>query len=151
MRRAPFRPDNEISQTYNSGVCTLYKQRDTARPGYKPRPELERNAFLRYEEQRMGLNRYYAARQVDVEAARVIRVPKGPVADIPTPQDIVKTENGVFYRVDFVQTVPGVWPESLDLTLVRYAWDGQSSVSAKGVASSFQKEPLPPAGGTKGE
>lgn len=134
MRKAPFRPDNEISQTYNSGVCTLYKQRDTARSGYKPRPELERKAFLRYEEQRMGLNRYYAARQVDIETERVIRVPKGPAADIPTPQDIVRTENGVFYRIDFVQAVPGVWPESLDLTLVRYIYKPSSGESLGGAA-----------------
>lgn len=134
MKRTPFRPNNEISQTYNSGVCTLYKQRDTARPGYKPRPELERKAFLRYEEQRMGLNRYYAARQVDIETERIIRVPKGPVADIPTPQDIVRTENGVFYRIDFVQTVPGVWPESLDLTLVRYIHKPSSGEGLGGAA-----------------
>lgn len=135
MRKAPFRPGNEISQSYNSGVCTVYAQRDTARPGYRPRPELKRKAFLRYEEQRMGLTRYYTARQVDVEVERVIRVPQGPAAVIPNPQDVVKTENGVFYRVDLVQIVPGVWPPSLDLTLVRYTWDEQ----------------LPPAGGTKGE
>lgn len=124
MRKAPFRPDNEISQTYNSGVCTLYKQRDTARPGYKPRPELEVKVTLRFEEQRVGLNRHYVARQVDVEAERVIRVPKPPVGKVPTPQDVATTDNVVFYQIEFVQTVPGVWPESLDLTLVRYTWDG---------------------------
>lgn len=124
MRKAPFRPDNEISQTYNSGVCTLYRQRDVARVGYAPRPELERKAFLRYEEQRLGLNRYYEARQVDVEVERVIRVPSPPPALLPNPQNVVRTENGVYYRIDLVQTVPGVWPPSLDLTLVRYAWDG---------------------------
>lgn len=120
MRKAPFRPDNEISQSYNSGVCMVYRQTDTAAPGYAPRRRLEEKSLLRYEEQRMGLNRYYAARQVDVEAERVIRVPKGPAAAIPTPQDVVKTDNGIFYRVELVQTVPGVWPASLDLTLVRY-------------------------------
>lgn len=120
MRRIPFRPDNQISQGFNDGVCTLYRQKDSARVGYAPRPSLERKAFLRYEERRMGLTRYYAARQVDVEAERVIRVPAPPSALTPTPQDLVKTENGVFYRIDLVQTVPGVWPASLDLTLVRY-------------------------------
>ena len=120
MRKAPFRPDNEISQTFNSGVCTIYRQRDTARPGYKPRPELGVKAVLRFEEQRMGLNRYYAARQVDIEAERVLRVPKPPVGQMPTPQDVVTTDGAVFYRIDLVQTVPGVWPPSLDLTLVRY-------------------------------
>lgn len=120
MRKAPWRPDNEISQTYNSGVCTVYTQRDTARAGFKPRPRLERKAFLRYEEQRTGLTRYYAARQVNVDVERVLRVPKGPADQAPNPQDVVQTEDGVYYQVDFVQTVPDIWPPSLDLTLSRF-------------------------------
>lgn len=120
MRQTPWRPDNEISQTFNSGVCTVYTQRDGARPGFKPDPILGRKAFLRYDEQRLGLNRYYAGRQVNVDAERVIRVPRGPDGQVPTPQDVVRTENGRLYRVDFVQTVPGVWPASLDLTLSRF-------------------------------
>lgn len=120
MRKPPFRPDNDISQAFNSGVCTLYSAEDKARPGYRPRPELTRKAFLRYEEQRLGLNRYYAGRQINVETDRVIRVPQGLSAQRPTPQDVIRTENGLFYRIDFVQTVPGVWPACLDLTLVRY-------------------------------
>lgn len=134
MRKAPFRPNNEISQTYNSGVCTLYRQRDVAKAGYAPRPELARKAFLRYEEQRLGLNRYYEARQADVEVERVIRVPEPPSEQAPTTQDVLKTEDGMYYRIDFVQTVPGVWPLSLDLTLVRYTWDGDSpAAGTKGV------------------
>lgn len=120
MREAPWRPDNEISQTFNSGVCTVYVQLDGARPGFKPDPKLDRKGFLRYEEQRLGLNRYYAGRQVNVDVERVIRVPQGPAQQVPTPQDVVRTEDGVFYRVDFVQTVPGVWPQCLDLTLSRF-------------------------------
>lgn len=120
MRQAPWRPDNQISQTFNSGVCTVYIQRDGARPGFKPDPTLDRKGFLRYEEQRLGLNRYYAGRQVSVDVERVIRVPQGPTAQVPTPQDVVRTESGALYRVDFVQTVPGVWPPSLDLTLSRF-------------------------------
>lgn len=136
MRKAPFRPDNEISQTFNSGVCTLYRQWDAARPGYKPRPELERKAFLRYEEQRLGLNRYYAARQVDVEVERVIRVPRSFSGAVPDPQDIVRTEDGVHYRIDFVQSVPGVWPPCLDLTLVRYS----ASMEAEQPEQTLSKE-----------
>lgn len=121
MRQTPWRPDNEISQTFNSGVCTVYTQRDSARPGYRPRPELEHKATLRYEEQRLGLNRYYAGRQVSIDVERVLRVPRGPAALVPTPQDVVMDRvNGLYYRVDFVQTVPGVWPPSLDLTLTRF-------------------------------
>lgn len=133
MRKAPFRPDHEISQSYNSGVCVLYQQRDSARPGYRPRPDLFPKGTLRYEEQRLGWKRFYEGRQVNVEAERVIRVPQGPAAVIPNPQDVAETEDGRLYRIDLVQAVPGVWPRSLDLTLVRYDWDGgQSSGGTKG-------------------
>lgn len=119
MRHLPWRPDNQISQTFNSGVCTVYSQRDTARAGYKPRPEMEPKAFLRFEEQRVGLNRFNEFKQRDIEVERVIRVPHGPAAQIPTPKDVVSSDGQVFYRVELVQTVPGVFPPSLDLTLVR--------------------------------
>lgn len=124
MRKAPFRPDNEISQTFNSGVCSVWRQVDAAKPGYKPQPTLEQKATLRYEEQRLGLNRYYAGRQVNVDVERVIRVPAPPTPLTPSPQDMVRTDNGKLYRVDLVQTVPGVWPKCLDLTLVRFEQEG---------------------------
>jgi len=116
----PFRPDNEISQTFNDGVCTIYTQRDTAKPGYKPKPELEKKAALRFEEQRMGLNRYYMGRQVNVEVERVLRVPLPPLPQAPTPQDVLSVDGETFYQIYFVQTVPGVRPPCVDLTLVRY-------------------------------
>lgn len=121
MRQLPFRPNNEISQAFNSGVCTVYSQRDTAKAGYMPVPELTPKAYLRFEEQRVGLTRYNEFKQRDVEVERVIRVPQGPAAQIPTPQDVVSSDGKVFYKIEFVQTVPGVWPPCLDLTLTRFA------------------------------
>lgn len=120
MRQNPFRPSNEISQSFNSGVCTVYSQRNTAKAGYRPVPELDPKAFLRFEEQRLGLNRYSEFKQRDIEVERVIRVPQGPAAQIPTPKDVVSSDGKVFYTVELVQTVPGIWPPSLDLTLTRF-------------------------------
>ena len=72
-------------------------------------------AALRYEEQRLGVTSFYAAQQNNVQIEKVIRIPAGaPVA----AQDVVVTEDGFQFDVDLVQTVPGVWPASLDLTLV---------------------------------
>lgn len=124
MRQQPWRPDNRISQTFNSGVCTVYRQRDAARPGFKPNQVLEPKAFLRFEEQRVGLNRYNEFRQRDIEVERVIRVPRGPAAQIPTPQDMVSSDGARFYQVEFVQTVPGIYPPCLDLTLARFVQKG---------------------------
>jgi len=120
VHKAPFRPDNEISQSFNDGVCTVYALRDTAKPGYQPEPELERKARLRFEEQRLGLNRYYMGRQVNVGVERVLRVPFPPLHQTPSPQDVVSVDGETFYQINFVQTVPGVLPPCVDLTLVRY-------------------------------
>ncbi len=115
-RKTPFRPGNEISQTYNDGVVSIYRLEDTAEPGYMPRPRPRASAVLHYEEQRLGLTRYYAARQNNVDVERVLRVPRGaPVA----AQDIAVTEDGQEYRIDLIQTVDGVFPPSLDVTLAK--------------------------------
>lgn len=114
-RKLPFRPGNEISQPFNSGIAEIYRLQDQAPPGYKPDPKPVFVARLRYEEQRLGVTRYYAAKQNNVQIEKVIRIPAGaPVA----AQDVVVTEDEFQFDVNLVQTVPGVRPPSLDLTLI---------------------------------
>ena len=116
--RAPYRPDNEITQSYNDGVVAIHKTEDTARAGYQPVITLVEPAAwrLRYAELRLGLQRYYEARQNQVEVERVIRVPR--VTGI-TNQDVAVTEDGRKYRIDMVQSADDVYPPSLDLTLAK--------------------------------
>lgn len=116
MRQMPFRPGNEISQSYNSGVVTVYRVTDGARPGFAPVPVLEKKAVLRYEEQRLGLTRLYLSRQNQVRVEKVIRVPRGPEV---SSQDVAVTEDGRQYRIDAVQLADRVRPPSLDLTLTK--------------------------------
>lgn len=131
MRKLPFRAGNEISQTYNDGVLTVYGVTDAAKPGYAPKPKPVKKVDLRYEEQRLGLNRYYAALQNNVDVERVVRVPKwAPIS----PQDIVGIWGGRQYEIRMVQTVPGVWPPSLDLTLARLDYHYDVSKSDTGEA-----------------
>lgn len=111
--KAPNRPKHEITQSYNDGVVTIYRTEDIARPGYKPAVKLTKKVSLRYEEQRLGIQRYYAALQNQIKVSRVIRCPKQDV----TTQDIAVTEDGRQYRIDLVQTARHVWPASIDLTL----------------------------------
>ena len=59
--KVPYRPSNEVTQTYNSGVVTVYSVTDSARPGYQPVEQLTKKITLRYEEQRLGIQRYYDA------------------------------------------------------------------------------------------
>lgn len=114
---APYRPANEVTQDYNDGIVTIYAAADSAQPGYQPKPTLKKKKYtLRYDEQRVGIQRYYEAMQNQVQVERVLRVPRAKI----TNQDIAETEDGVKYRIDLVQTVDLVYPPSLDLTLTRY-------------------------------
>ena len=94
----------------------MYAVTDAARPGYQPKPSLTRKAVLRYEEQRLGLQRFYSGKQNQVELERVIRTPR---LSCVSSQDVAVTEDGRQYRIDMVQSVPDVWPASMDLTLAR--------------------------------
>lgn len=116
MWQAPNRPKGEITQSYNDGVVTIYTVTNSAQPGYQPVPTLTLKCKLRYEEQRLGIQRYYSGRQNQVEIERVLRVPRyGGI----TNQDVAVTEDGRQFRVDMVQNVTDVYPASLDITLAK--------------------------------
>ena len=112
----PNRPNDEISQTYNDGMVMICETTDAAKPGYMPDPAATEKARLRYSEQRLGINRAYLGRQSQTEIDRVVRVPKMDKIHV---QDIAVTEDGKQYKIDLVQSVPGVYPPSIDLTLSR--------------------------------
>jgi len=117
MRQYPFRPDNKITQTYNSGVVKIYSVKDGGETGCQPVEVLDKlKETLRYEERRLGVTRLYAARQNQVRIDRVIRCPARPV----TSQDVAVTEDGKKYRIDLVQAVPDAYPPSADLTLAAF-------------------------------
>ena len=116
MWKAPDRPKGEITQTFNDGILTVYDLTDGAAPGYQPKPQLTQKITLRYEERRLGIQRYYAAAQSQQRIERVVRVHRtGKVS----AQDVVMTEDGRQYRIEMVQIVPDVFPASVDLTLSR--------------------------------
>ncbi len=119
-RATPFRPRSraEISQAYNDGIVTVYNVTDGAVGGLKPQPVLTEKLKLCYQERKLGIKRFFDAKQNQIHAERVIRVQKAP-----TPinnQDAAQTEDGKYYRIDLVQAVPDVYPPSLDLTLAAY-------------------------------
>ena len=114
MWKAPYRAKGEISQRYNDGVVRIYSVEDTAAPGYAPVETPTLKITLRYEERRLGITRYFSGAQNQLQIDRVLRVQR---AGKITSQDIAVTEDGQNYRVNLVQSVPDVWPESMDLTL----------------------------------
>ena len=116
--KAPYRPktDNRITQGFEDGIAVIYAVTDGAAPGYKPKPTLTKKVTLRYEERRLGIQRYYEGQQNQVQIERVIRVPR---VSVVSSQDVAVTEDGKQYRVDLVQIVTDVFPASMDLTLSR--------------------------------
>lgn len=114
--KAPYRPRGEISQSYNDGVVTVYAVTDSGPPGGLPVEKPVKKAVLRYEERRLGLQRYYAGKQNQVEVERVLRTQRR--RDVSS-QDLAVTEDGVQYRIDLVQSAADVFPPSMDLTLTR--------------------------------
>lgn len=116
--KAPYRPrtENGVTQNFGDGVVAIYTVKDVAQPGYQPKPQITLKCKLRYEEQRLGIQRYYSGRQNQVEIERVLRVPRyGGI----TNQDVAVTEDGRQFRIDMVQNVTDVYPASLDLTLAK--------------------------------
>lgn len=112
--KQPNRPNNDVSQAYNSGVVKIYETKDVSAPGYKPVLELSLKYSLPYSEQHLGIMRYYRSQQNQVEIERVIRVQK---LDIST-QDIAITQDGKQYVITLAQDAE-IYPPSWDLTLSR--------------------------------
>lgn len=121
QRQKPFRPrsSSEISQGYNDGIVTIFYQRDGAASGYLPDPSLTAVVTLAYQERKLGVKRYYEAKQNQIHIERVIRVQKPPLSI--NNQMVAETEDGTLYRIDLIQEITDVYPPSLDLTLVLYS------------------------------
>ena len=114
--KAPNRPNHEVSQPYPDGVVTVCRVEDVANPGFQPVKRLAPKERLLYQERSLGLSRYYAGRQNQVEIQRVIRTPYRPEV---SSQDVAVTQDGRQYRIDLVQRVQDVYPPSMDLTLAK--------------------------------
>lgn len=126
-RKLPFRPGNEISQSFNSGLASIYAVTDTAQPGYRPVETPTLTVKVPFENIKLGIQRYYEAKQNQVEIERVIRVPNpGPQYPISNQNIVQLTELAMQegespkqYRIELVQMAEGIYPPSLDLTLSR--------------------------------
>ena len=115
MWKAPGRPKREITQPFTSGIVKIYRTVNGARPGHKATEILQDPPVtLRYEEQRTGVTRYYAAKQASIQIDRVLRCPR--IAGIDT-QNVAETEDGEQYRIEQIQTVDNIWPACVDISL----------------------------------
>lgn len=119
--KAPFRPrtENGVTQNFDDGIVKIYTVTNSAPAGLMPVETLSDKPVytLRYEERSFGIQRYYSARQNQIQIERVLRVPR--VSDV-TNQNVAITQDGKKYRIDWVQPLTDVYPPSMDLTLVKY-------------------------------
>ncbi|HIY74576.1 MAG TPA: phage head closure protein [Candidatus Intestinimonas merdavium] len=131
--KTPHRPKGEVTQAYNDGVVTVYAVTDAGPPGGLPVEKPVKKAVLRYEERRLGLQRYYEGKQNQVEVERVLRTPRRKGV---SSQDLAVTEDGQQYRIDLVQSATDVYPPSMDLTLTRITqkYDVSNSNTGEGAA-----------------
>lgn len=114
--KTPNRPNHIITQPLNDGMVRICDVVNAAEPGLLPVKKLHPKVALRYENQRVGINRFYSGMQNQIQVDKVIRVPK---AIVVTNKDIAVTEDGQEYRIEQVQDVLDVYPVCLDLTLSR--------------------------------
>lgn len=129
MFRKPQRPAHAVTQPFNDGMVRICRVTNAGGSGKLPEPVLAEKVILPYEERRLGIRRYYDAKENMAEVERVIRVPdpgtvvvndlhyniSGPV----NSQDRAVTEDGNQYAIELVQAVPDVFPKCLDITLRR--------------------------------
>ena len=115
--KSPNRPTHEISQSFNDGIINIFTVSDVAKPGRKPVQSLTQLLTLKYEERKLGIQRYYSGQQNQTEISRVIRVPQPPHEITNTM--IAATEKSTQYRIRLVQMVRDVYPPCYDLTLER--------------------------------
>lgn len=118
-RRKPFRPRTatEISQAFNDGMVTVYQTTPEEPDGFFQEADRSVKVKLAFQERRLGLKRYYEAKQNHVQVERVLRVQAPPAAISTNDLCTVTPDVGILYRIDLVQRVFDVYPPCLDLTL----------------------------------
>ncbi len=103
------------NQTYNDGVASIYTVGNIAEPGNMPKDGLTfKVGPLRYEERKVGITRFWTAKQFDVKIDMIIRTPKNLAV---FTEDIAVLPAGQF-QIKQVQ-YPEEEKYSMDLSLER--------------------------------
>lgn len=102
------------TQSFNDGVVSVYAVSNTAQSGDMPSETITLKQTLRYHERTVGLTRFFAAKQANVEIKYVLRCPM--LRDI-SAQDIAIPNDGKQYRIVQVQYPEDVDPPVMDLSL----------------------------------
>jgi hypothetical protein len=105
------------TQTYNDGVLSVYKVKNMAAPGDQVNEQLEVLIEpLCYEEMKVGITRFWAAKQEQLSIERLLRTPR---IDTVRVGDVVIPIDGQQHKIIQVQYPSGIEPKSMDLSLER--------------------------------
>ena len=99
-------------QIFPDGIVEIKKEAKTVNDGKRPTSVDVPCWTLRYQEQKVGITRYYEALRADIQITMVIRVPRLPI----TTQHIAVI-SGQRYKIVQVQAVTDVSRPCLDLSL----------------------------------
>ena len=94
------------------GILRLYKLRNTAAPGLRPKEQLVLTGKAYYHEIRVSYARAFAAMSANQRIDKIVRAEK---IEIPDDAEYVVLEDGLQYRITMKQR----WNMDCDLTLVR--------------------------------
>jgi len=108
---------NQMTQTFNDGVLTIYSVSNDAEPGDMAKDKLTLKVEkLRYDERIVGMSRYWIALQAQKKIDFLVRTPR---IDSVNTQDIVVPISGHHYLIKQIQYPKEVFPKSMDLSLER--------------------------------
>ena len=107
-------------QSFPDGVVSIYKVEDVSAPGDMPVDGLVLKQTLRYHERTVGITRFYAAMQNNVQVAFVLRCPQ--VRSVST-SDVAINRDGVQFEIKQVQYPEDIEPPVMDVTLERLGTD----------------------------
>jgi hypothetical protein len=103
------------TQTYNDGVLDIYLVGNISQEGNMPVDKLTlKIGKLRYENRRVGMSRFWIAKQATARIDKMVRVPRLRISS----QDVALID-GEQYRIIQTQDQDDVSPISMDLSLER--------------------------------
>lgn len=120
LERAKYEREKKTTfETFNDGVCNIYKLADVSLPGFKPvfKPKFYRAVPFHYKT--IGVKRNYEAMQAQVRLDEMISVMQN--RDI-SPQDIIVIE-GVQYDIKQIQHKNDTSPRTSLISLQRLEED----------------------------
>lgn len=105
-------------QTFNDGILKVYKVRNIANPGDRPKDGLTLKLLkpLRYAELKVFDSKFWSASQNNTKIERLLRVPR---TDQVQREDKVIPIDGQQYEIVQIQYPIDIVPKSMDLSLER--------------------------------